>query len=346
VFGYLLSYHYYRATDLDALAEAAGAPDLTFFADSGAFSAEHAGAQISIADYAGWLKRWAHRIHAYASLDVLHEPVASQRNYDALKDLGLDPLPVFHVGEPLEFYDRCLELGPYMAIGGMVRSSLGMRSAKFWRYLSKLHDQAQASEVKLHGFGLCSWPVIRQFPWHSVDSSEASSGFRYGRVTCYDPYADTWRAWHLRDRQAWGRWGWLAREYEMTPTDFGGSNVEAREALITIAARSWAVAARRCEVEVYQAPHLSAAGIKSKNPAQAPTGRDVIAAYQRANDWEGEASGTTLYVAEAYTSQEGRRGSNWHFARWQDGVRWERARRDSSPGALSGPLPASEALGR
>lgn len=294
MFHYLLSYHYYRDTDLDRLAEAAGNPALTFLADSGAFSAEHAGASVDVSSYAAWLRRWEHRIHAYASLDVLHDPDASARNLDALRALGLDPVPVFHVGSPLEVYEQLVETNSYVAVGGMVRASVTMRDPRLARYLGRLHAIAGERGTRLHGFGLSSWPMIRRFPWYSVDSSAPGSGYRYGRVMAFDPFADKWVTWGLRDKRAWHRHGWLVREYGMTPADFRSPvNREVRAALIAIAARSWSRAASTLVSTRFYLVDTATSAMKG-----GPAHGDVQAQWENGNGWD-----TRVYVTDAALDQ-------------------------------------------
>lgn len=247
-YGYLISYAYYQDTDLDDLAALSGTDDLTFFADSGAYTAHTLGVEIDLGAYAAWLDRWRHRIHAYASLDVLFDAEGTRRNHLALCALGLDPVPVFHLGSPLAAFQRYIAETPYVAVGGMASGRLTMRDPKLWGYLDLLHGLAGAAGVKLHGFGLSAWPVIRRFPWYSVDSSTPCVGFRYGQIMVFDPYSDRWRVWRIRDRRAWHRWGWLVREYGMTWGDFDPEGSAAlgspqRQALTTLAARSWKRAA-------------------------------------------------------------------------------------------------------
>jgi hypothetical protein len=253
MFGYLLSYVYYRRADLDELAASTGRDDLTFFADSGAFSAHTLGSSIDLRDYADWIERWRHRIHAYASLDVLFDAEGTVRNTAALRELGLDPMPVFHLGSPLRVFKRYLDECSYVGVGGMASGALTMRDPRMWNYLDQLHGMAASAGVGLHGFGLSSWPVIRRFPWRSVDSSTPGTGYRYGRVQVFDPYSDRFLMWALRDRRAWHRHGWLVREYGMAPEDFTGGNVSIRHALIQIAARSWSRATRELGGDVYVA---------------------------------------------------------------------------------------------
>jgi hypothetical protein len=247
-YGYLISYAYYADTDLDDLAGLSGTEDLTFFADSGAYTAHTLGLPISLEGYAAWIERWRHRIHAYASLDVLFDAEGTRRNHLTLCALGLDPVPVFHLGSPLRAFEGYLAESPYVALGGLAAGWRTMRDPKLWSYLDRLHGLADAAGVKLHGFGLSAWPVIRAFPWHSVDSSTPCVGFRWGQIMVFDPYSDTWRVWRIRDRRAWHRYGWLVREYEMTWEDFDPEGSAAlgspqRQALTTLAARSWKRAA-------------------------------------------------------------------------------------------------------
>lgn len=319
MFDYLISYAYYRDCDLDELARSTGREELTFFADSGAFSAHTIGREISLEGYAGWIERWRHRIHAYASLDVLFDALATRRNTEALRALGLDPVPVFHLGSPMAAFKRYLEESPYVAVGGIASGTLKLRDPKLWAYLSRLHGLAQAAGVGLHGFGLSSWPVIRGFPWRSVDSSTPGLGYRYGRIQAFDPYTDRWHMWALRDRRAWHRHGWLVREYGMAPADFTGDNVAIRGALIQISARCWSRAASALAPTMYlgdphPTPHVAVAR---------------IAAWEKGNTW--------VYVVDAAMQQP--QNGTTRLAAFDQGNRWSA---QEPPGA---PLSGSVVVG-
>lgn len=328
MFGYLISFHYYRRTDLDELAEAAGAPELTFLADSGAFSAYTQGAQVRLEDYAAWLERWAHRVHAYASLDVLFDPEATMANTARLRELGAkDAMPVFHLGSPMEVFERYVAEEPYVGVGGMASGTLTMKDARLWKYLDVLHGKAAAAGTRLHGFGLSSWPVVKRFPWYSFDSSTAGSGYRYGRVLVFDPYADRWRGWGLRDRRAWHRHGWLVREYGMAPADFVGTNVQVRTPLITIAARSWSRATATLAQRAYVVD--TSTGDKS--------GPHWMGPWEAGNRWRGYLTDAAFMQTEG---DRNRLGAYERGNRWAPSSQNETSGPGGPPGALAGATPA------
>jgi hypothetical protein len=324
VFHYLLSYFYYRTTDLDELARSAGRDDLTFFADSGAFSAHTTGQHIELAEYAEWLDRWRHRIHAYASLDVLFDPEGTARNTQELRALGLDPIPVFHLGSPMKALERYLDESPYVAIGGMASGTLTMRDKRLWKYLDLVHGKAAAAGVGLHGFGLSAWPVIRAFPWRSCDSSSPGLGYRYGRIQVYDPYTDRWHAWALRDTQSWHRLGWLVREYGMSPEDFKGSNVAIRSALITISARAWSrAAAMLAGKRLYVTD-----GVYTRNET---SGKKLLGTYEAGNQWD-----TRVYMTD--TANGAMKGGPRHAEQFAE---WERGNQEGMRLYLTDPHPSA-----
>ena len=117
----LVSYHYYKNTDLDALfAKHFTKPYPDVFADSGAFSAMTQSVEIDWRDYAAWVKRWRHLFTAYANLDVIGNAEATWENQQRLENVGLKPVPVFHVGEDWSYLECMVKRYTYIALGGLV----------------------------------------------------------------------------------------------------------------------------------------------------------------------------------------------------------------------------------
>jgi hypothetical protein len=179
-FRILLSYHYFKDADLDALfAKAFTPPYPEVFADSGAYSSFTQGVSIDRDAYSAWLHRWKHLFAVYANLDAIGSAAQTRANQQALEADGLAPLPVFHTGEAWADLEWYLERYPYLALGGMV--PYARQSKKLMPWLIQCFQRASGRAV-YHGFGCTGWNLMRSFPWYSVDSSTWGASFRFGRV--------------------------------------------------------------------------------------------------------------------------------------------------------------------
>jgi hypothetical protein len=182
-FRFLVSFHYHKDSDLQAIVDAYGGP-CEVFADSGAFSAATLGATIKRADYAAWLHQWRGVLTTSATLDVIGDPVATHRNTNALEDQGLTVLPVFHVGSPWErLHELCKEYR-YIALGGMVPHA--KKPDAVLRWLVQCFKIAREYGTVFHGFGQTRFATIAALPFYSVDSSAWGSGSRYGQISLWD----------------------------------------------------------------------------------------------------------------------------------------------------------------
>jgi hypothetical protein len=153
------------------------------------------GVSIGLRDYAAWVKRWGHLIGHVANLDVIKDPEATLRNQKALEVLGVQPVPVFHAGSPWEYLERYVEEYPYVALGGTVRSP-----ADFRPWLVRCFRIGEGKTV-FHGFGTTRWPLLRDFPFYSVDSSSWMQGYRYGSMRLFD--RGRWVLVKMRSRHVW-----------------------------------------------------------------------------------------------------------------------------------------------
>lgn len=178
----LWSYAYARTMDMDDFLGKLPCDSLRFFADSGAHSARTLGIHIGLEDYAAWVQRWSRWFTIYANLDVIGAPEATWDNQRRLEDeYGLHPMPVFHTGEPFSALERYLDAGyTYIALGKL----LGNSAAALRPWLTKAFRIAEGRAV-FHGFGMTNWPMLREFPFYSVDSSSWGSGFRYGYLKLF-----------------------------------------------------------------------------------------------------------------------------------------------------------------
>lgn len=158
---------------------------MQFILDSGAFSARNSGKDIDLDEYCAFIhstiKYWDH----YVNLDVIpgtggreiteaeinRAATLGWENYQYMKADGLDPMPVYHYGEPRKWLHTMLDAGcDYIGLGGMV--GLVADGRKKWldsvfRDLTDVHGNVL---VKTHGFGMTSVPLMLRYPWYSVDS--------------------------------------------------------------------------------------------------------------------------------------------------------------------------------
>lgn len=183
-FRFLMSFHYGRGLDLQSIADAAGGLPTEVFADSGAFSAATLGTTINLADYAAWLKDWQGLITTAATLDVIGDPDATQRNTLALEDRGLRVLPVFHTGSPWSRLEKLCKRYRYVALGGMVPYS--KMTGEVMRWLVRCFRIGAEHGTVFHGFGQTGVTAMASLPFYSVDSSTWSTSARYGRMFLWD----------------------------------------------------------------------------------------------------------------------------------------------------------------
>jgi len=154
------------------------------FLDSGAFSAWSKGIEISIDEYADFIKEYKKYLTVYANLDVIGDPEATYKNQKYLEKKGLNPLPCFHFNTDIKYLKKYLEEGyDYIALGGMVgtpgKKLMPWLDGLFAKYLT---DQEGWPVCKIHGFGVTSLKILLRYPWFSVDSTSWVKTGRFGSV--------------------------------------------------------------------------------------------------------------------------------------------------------------------
>jgi len=162
---------------------------LDLFLDSGAFSAKTQGVKIDIQKYITFIRQREDLLTVYANLDVIHDAEASYRNLRIMERAGLNPLPVWHLGEPLSYLKRYVSEYEYIALGGMVTQVVGVPIAKYLDQVFQeiICDSSGFPRVKVHGFGLTSVPLMWRYPWYSVDSTSWVQSSRNGMILVPPP---------------------------------------------------------------------------------------------------------------------------------------------------------------
>lgn len=165
----LESYHYIHK---GKYVEQIRADGIKVFLDSGAFSSFSLGVDVSIAAYAEFIKANQDIILMASVLDAIGDPVGTYHNQQTLERLGVEVLPCFHYGEPLDLCEYYVRNYDYITLGGMVpipNNKLGPWLDEVWSQV--LTDKDGYSRIKVHGFGLTARGLMARYPWYSVDSS-------------------------------------------------------------------------------------------------------------------------------------------------------------------------------
>lgn len=149
------------------------------FLDSGAFTAFTKGVSINIDEYITFIKATKDNWNVYAVLDVIGDWEATGKNQRYMESKGLQPLPTFHYGSPLEELKRMVEEYDYIALGGLVPLSLQRKKMENWLDVC---FSIIRTKSKVHGFGINSIWVWRRYPFYSVDATSWNQGMKFGRV--------------------------------------------------------------------------------------------------------------------------------------------------------------------
>lgn len=165
----LESYHYVHK---ESSVEKMRRDGTRIFLDSGAFSAFMLGSVIDLDGYIAYIKKNADIIDQCSVLDGIGDPKKTLENQQYMEKRGVKPIPCFHYGDDESYLEHYIKNYDYISLGGMVPIStpqLILWLDRIWsRYLV---DENHAPRVKVHGFGLTVFDILRRYPWYSVDST-------------------------------------------------------------------------------------------------------------------------------------------------------------------------------
>jgi len=145
------------------------------FIDSGAFTAWSQGCKINIDQYINYIKM--NFADHYAVLDVIGSAEGTYKNQKYMESKGVTPIPCFHYGEDWKWLDLYCKNYDYVCLGGMVPIS----TPELIKWLDVVF--AKYPKQKFHGFGLTSPKLLRDYPWHTVDSSTWIMHMKYNEIS-------------------------------------------------------------------------------------------------------------------------------------------------------------------
>lgn len=180
----LETYHYFKNKDYRAWHKENNLMGRELFLDSGAFSAFTLGVKIDIDKYIEFIKKYEDMITAYATLDVIGDYKATDKNTKYMQSKGLKPIPTFHYGSPYEELERLVNEYDYIALGGLV--PIAKDRPKMQAHLDKCFSIIK-TKTRVHGFGVNGlWAWIR-YPFYSVDATSWLMGGKFRQVIKFNP---------------------------------------------------------------------------------------------------------------------------------------------------------------
>jgi hypothetical protein len=216
--------------------------------DSGAFTAWQIGEAIDLRAYRDYCLKLRARLDGismlHINLDVIpgekgrwptddekrHGMLASIRNANELRHVGLPIMEVYHHGEPLSFFDQLLERRqPGERIGISPRNDAAHATRRKWLdgVWHHVRERYGSTVPPLHGLGIAGREFVFRYPWSSCDALSWVMPGRFGRrlgrsgTEVHDPqvrvpamryhacagYLRAWRAWEREAGELWTRRG-------------------------------------------------------------------------------------------------------------------------------------------
>lgn len=227
----LVSFHYFDQVDVGEIASWG----LRLIGDSGAFSALSQGTHVDVSAFGDWAERWVDDLCWIASLDVIGDAKASHKNYNYLRDRGLDVVPTIHYGEKPETIDRYVQDGvDFIGLGGMVGRKSEPKRLLRWALSMFRYVRDKRPNVRFHGWGVTHPDLVMNLPWFSVDSSGFASAYRYGRLPLFDPSSGKRLSIDLNGKDVWKYARLLRDKYGVDPARVAVSTSDTRRDLVRL----------------------------------------------------------------------------------------------------------------
>lgn len=178
----LVSYAYIKKSPmmLDAIRDAQGHARVML--DSGAFTAHGQGETITLDEYCGFVADTRDLWWGYVSLDKVGDSETTERNLAAMRERGLDPMPVLTVDAHVDKAPTLIGKSASLCVAGGVTEPL----TSYGPRLEEIRRRVGA-DVWLHGLGFTRGLRTGRTAVNSVDSSSWLSGRRFGAFQWYEP---------------------------------------------------------------------------------------------------------------------------------------------------------------
>lgn len=177
----LVSFWYYPKFDLDKFSAC------NVVGDSGAYSANTQGAEVTTKQLLAWAQMWEHRLAWCASLDVVGSSAGTRRNWNEMCDSGIQFVPTIHFRTRYDEMDYYAEKGvDFIGLGGVAGGSYSPQVVFRWLIGAFKYARDNHPQMRFHGWGMTQ-PKWLRLPFFTVDSSGWGASYRYGRLALRHP---------------------------------------------------------------------------------------------------------------------------------------------------------------
>jgi hypothetical protein len=137
------------------------------------------------AHYVKWLKKFGSIFDFYVTFDYVVEAPLVHKMTQHLRNLGVQPTPVYHGDSSLDWLKKYIDSG-YKLICLSKRNFLGDRTG-LYRYYDQAFNIGEKAGIKFHSFASGLGPEVWNYPWYSVDSTSIPKVSGFGSILLYSP---------------------------------------------------------------------------------------------------------------------------------------------------------------
>lgn len=157
----LLSYYWIRGS---AWKERIKQHGLRCLLDCGSFSAWYSGKEAPCIDgYIDFIKKHEDLIEHYFVMDAIGDHEKTMENLRYMEDRGLSPVPVFHMGTPIEELEPLVQEYPVVALGGL-KDKPAVKD-----FLSQVFSRHKGAAF--HGLSVGKADFLNSFCFFSTDTT-------------------------------------------------------------------------------------------------------------------------------------------------------------------------------
>jgi hypothetical protein len=140
--------------------------------------------KVTLENYADFVIRYGHLFRGGVwNFDVIGSDKKSYDNWLELRRLGVDAIPVHHIGDDESYLKKYLDECQFIGIGAIAKMDVTSRLHGLdhvWKtYLMSDNGEAR---YRVHGLGLTDSSIVLRYPWYSVDSTRAIMTASHGSI--------------------------------------------------------------------------------------------------------------------------------------------------------------------